>query len=375
MHIFLSKQKNVITFFLFFTLLSIVFILFNISFPHEAFAMSPPQDTDDVIRSFNPDTYIRHELDGKPILKVDKPKCWYQGRSRFSVDYYGRREYQGRDAYGYFHPPQNLDKATQVEPLSSTKAIYDNPYDTSNNPDYQLSDNRTNSNHQEAKCKSGQELDLPKAKNVDYLLVSDKQASVYELDGKVVYKSVNTSYDKDELHFWSTGQCITSDNPVHYYFEPKHITFELDADCYEDTISTNLNSTRFNEAIEFVRNYKVLVDHPNTNNGVLSNINLGVKITRNNIVFLYLKFQEKSRRKILWTIWEKHDSKYESYKHFKRSWDSSTGIWSKIRKDVRENIRSEVEDLLGVKKINKNLKRSVKTEVERLLREKQPFKF
>ena len=73
MHIFLSKQKNVITFFLFFTLLSIVFILFNISFPHEAFAMSPPQDTDDVIRSFNPDTYTRHELDGKPISNVDKP--------------------------------------------------------------------------------------------------------------------------------------------------------------------------------------------------------------------------------------------------------------------------------------------------------------
>jgi hypothetical protein len=42
---------------------------------------------------------------------------------------------------------------------------------------------------------------------------------------------------------------------------------------------------------------------------------------------------------------------------------------------VRENIRSEVEDLLGVKRINKNLKRSVKTEVEKLLREKQPFKY
>jgi hypothetical protein len=35
--------------------------------------MSPPQDTDDIIRSFNPDTYTRHELDGNPISKVDKP--------------------------------------------------------------------------------------------------------------------------------------------------------------------------------------------------------------------------------------------------------------------------------------------------------------
>jgi hypothetical protein len=75
------------------------------------------------------------------------------------------------------------------------------------------------------------------------------------------------------------------------------VTFELDADYYEDTISTSLDSTRFNEAIEFVRNYKVLVDHPAT--GVLSSINLGVKSTKNNIVFIYLKFQEKSRRRIL----------------------------------------------------------------------------
>jgi hypothetical protein len=74
------------------------------------------------------------------------------------------------------------------------------------------------------------------------------------------------------------------------------VIFELDADYYEDTISTNLDSTRFNEAIEFVRNYKVLVNHPAT--GVLSSLNLGVKLSRNNIIFLYLKFQEIGRRKV-----------------------------------------------------------------------------
>lgn len=365
MYIFLLNPKNFKALFLLVIFFSIILIIFNIWFPHEAFAMAPPLDTDDVLRSLNPDSYIRHELDGNPVSKVEKLKCWYQSKSRFSTDYYGNREYQGRDAYGYFHQPQNLDKATQVEPLSSTKTVYDNPYNTSNNPDYQVSDNHANSNHQESK--------LPKAKNVDSLVVSGKQSRVYELDGKAINKSVNTSYDKDELHFWSTGQCITDNNPVHYYFEPKHTTFELDADCYEDTISTGFNSTRFNEAVEFIRNYKVLVDHPK--HGVLSNINLGIGINRNNIIFIYLKFKEIGRRKILWNIWEKHNSKYESYKHFKKSWDSNIGIWSKIRKDIRENIRSEVEDLLGVKKINRNLKRSVKAEVEKLLGEKQPFKY
>lgn len=360
MYIFLLNKKNFKALFLLFIFFSIILIIFNIWFPNEAFAMAPPLDTDDVLRSFNPDSYIRHELDGNPVSKVEKLKYWDQSKSPFTTDYYGHREYIGKDAYGYFHKPQNLDKATQVEPLSSSKIVYENPYNTSKNPDYQVSDNCTSSNSKE-----------PKAKNVDFLVVSSKQSSVYELEGKSVYKSVNTSYDKDELHFWSTGQCITADNPVHYYFEPRHTTFELDADLYEDTISTGLNSTRFNEAVEFVRNYKVLVDHPK--HGVLSNINLGIGINKNNVVFIYLKFKEIGRRKLLWNIWEKHSNKYESYKDFKRTWDSNISIFSKIRKDVRENIRSEVEDLLGVKKINRNLKRSVKAEVEKLLREKQPF--
>lgn len=292
MQIFLLKRNNVITLFLFFTLLSIVFILFNISFPHEAFAMAPPKD-------------------------------WTQ-------DWYGKWEYVGPDPYGYFN------KCTSV----STQQ-YDDI--TSNNAPYHVN----------------------KDQNLRYNPV--------ELDGKTLDKQVCKPEHK-ELNFWVPGQSFRGANTITYELEAsKPVAFELDADYYEDTISTNLDSTHFNEAIEFVRNYKVLVNHPAI--GVLSSINLGVKTSKNNIVFIYLKFQEKSRRKILWTIWEKHNSRYESYKHFKRSWDSNTSIWSKIRKDVRENIRAEVEDLLGVKKINKNLKRSVKTEVERLLREKQPFKF
>ena len=370
MYIFSLKQNNFKALFILFTFLSIILMIFNICFPHEAFAMEP--NIDDVITSFNPDTNNCHELDSKPISNIDKSKCWW-GKKRFAIDYYGHKEYQGRDAYGYYHPPQNLDKATQVEPLSSTKAVYESSINTCNNPDYQVSDNRTNFNHQGSKYKSGQDLHLSKGKKVDLSLVSTKQPSVYELDGKAVYKSVKTSYGRDELHFWSTGQCITSNNPVHYYFEPAHTTFELDADCYEDTISTSLNSTRFNEGVEFVRNYKVLGDHPVTKHGILSNINLGVKTTKTNIISIYIQFKEIGRRKVLWNIWEKHNDRYESYKHFKISWDSNISVFSKIRKDMRENIRSEVEDLLGVKNINKNLKRSVRKEVEKLLRESRPF--
>jgi hypothetical protein len=67
MHIFLLKPNNVKTLFLFFTLLLIVFILLNITFPHEAFAMAPPKDYFTV------------------------------------VDYYGNKEYMGKDSYGYYN--------------------------------------------------------------------------------------------------------------------------------------------------------------------------------------------------------------------------------------------------------------------------------
>jgi hypothetical protein len=164
----------------------------------------------------------------------------------------------GKDAYRYFHQPQNLDKATQVEPLSFTKCVCDNSYNNSNNPDYQLSDNRNNyqisdnrTTYQQSKCKPEQELHLPKGKNVYYLSAPTKQPIVYELD----------------------------------------------ADHYEDTISTSMNFTRFNEAVEFVRNYKVLVDHPK--HGMLSSLSLGINTINNNIVFIYIKIKEIGKRKVL----------------------------------------------------------------------------
>jgi hypothetical protein len=58
-----------------------------------------------------------------------------------------------------------------------------------------------------------------------------------------------------------------------------------------------MNSTRFNKAIEFVRNYKVLVDHPK--HGMLSSLSLGIKTINDNIVFLYIKSKEIGKRKVL----------------------------------------------------------------------------
>jgi hypothetical protein len=61
-----------------FTFLIILFLFFGIFFPHEAFAMEPSQD--------------------------------------IIGDYYGNKEYIGKDPYGYFHNPANTTSAVLVNP-------------------------------------------------------------------------------------------------------------------------------------------------------------------------------------------------------------------------------------------------------------------
>jgi hypothetical protein len=67
------------TLLLIFTFLFFIYIIYFIVFPQEAFCMTPQE----VIRSFDPDTYIRHELDGKPIHGSDKVRYYSYGTDTY----------------------------------------------------------------------------------------------------------------------------------------------------------------------------------------------------------------------------------------------------------------------------------------------------
>lgn len=280
------------------------------------------------------------------VFAMEPDQCWV-------TNYYEGKEYLGPNAYKYFHP----DPAPNIDTIQSNVS---KPYGTCIKDDWYE--------------KNGPQIS--QSTHSTYELYSKP---LYELDGKPVYKSINPSYDRDELHFWTPGQSIRDDIPVHYHFEPKGTTFELDADSYQGSISTYVDSVtwhrRNHNNMEIIKDYCTYVDKFSKNkNSILSKISLCVKTTRNNIIFIYLKCNEVGKRKILWTIWERDRSKYDSYKEFKRSWDSNSSIWSTIKKDIKEEIRAEVEDLLGVKKIKKDIKKTVRGEVEKLLRERQPFR-
>lgn len=63
--------------------ISLILLLFNICFPHEAFAMQPPE-----------------------------PKDWV-------TDYYGNKQYIGPDAYGYFNKPGSSSNNPETETVQS----------------------------------------------------------------------------------------------------------------------------------------------------------------------------------------------------------------------------------------------------------------
>jgi hypothetical protein len=104
--------------------------------------------------------------------------------------------------------------------------------------------------------------------------------------------------------------------------------------------------------MEIIRDYCTYVDNI-SKKSILTKISLCVETTKNNITFIYLKCSGIGKRKILWAVWERNRGKYDSYKEFKRSWDSNSNIWYSIKKDIRKDIRAEVEDLLGIKKLRK----------------------
>jgi hypothetical protein len=97
---------------LLFTIIFCVFLLYNILFPHEVFAMSPPRD--------------------------------------FIEDYYGNKEYTGKDSYGYFNQVLKPKHSSNISGLDNNTTVQkysyqnvNNPYTYTKNPDYNLSSDFT----------------------------------------------------------------------------------------------------------------------------------------------------------------------------------------------------------------------------------------
>jgi hypothetical protein len=167
MHIFLLKQNNFKALFLLFTFFSIILIVFNIYYPHEAFAMAPPKDYFTV------------------------------------VDYYGNKEYMGKDAYGHFN--------CQVKPLD-----IENTYlGKSRNPDYTIPDKPVNytGTSKEVVTKS---TGFSKSGYVK------PNPDSYELDAKPSNHASQYKHEHEEMHYKSKFYGLNNETLDKYVCKPEH---------------------------------------------------------------------------------------------------------------------------------------------------------
>jgi len=83
-----------------------VHIIYFIVFSHEVFAMEP----NEILRSFNPDTYIRHELDGTPIHVSGRVKNYSHSRDYYHLsDRYVPKSLPV-DSHAYYHLDPTQDR-------------------------------------------------------------------------------------------------------------------------------------------------------------------------------------------------------------------------------------------------------------------------
>jgi len=102
----------------------------------------------------------------------------------------------------------------------------------------------------------------------------------------------------------------------------------------------------------------------------------------NNVDSIIVKYKDITKRKFIWTLWEKKSGNYETYLDFKESWDPNRSIWGEIKKRTKRDVQVDVENVLGIHRNVKGLGytprkglgvSNVKTEVDNLVQNKQPF--
>ena len=88
---------------------------------------------------------------------------------------------------------------------------------------------------------------------------------------------------------------------------------------------------------------------PTTKKGLFNKIKLSIKYVGMRLDSVYLKYHNKGKRKLYWTLWEQDKGNYSSYKEFKKDWNPNTEVWKSIRKELKKDLRADVEELLRVR--------------------------
>src|SRR5271169_2569715 len=128
----LFTLNNIRTYLLVIILFLAIHLIYFIVFPQEVFAMQPDEAAR-IMKCFNPDTYIRHELDGTPIYEYDR----YESNRYKNCSYNNRETYHLND--DHYPKIQELDSKPiceidsypncYLDPTSHRYVLYGNPVD------------------------------------------------------------------------------------------------------------------------------------------------------------------------------------------------------------------------------------------------------
>lgn len=66
----------------------------------------------------------------------------------------------------------------------------------------------------------------------------------------------------------------------------------------------------------------------------------------NGIQKVYVKYHDISKRKVMWTLWERGRDKYDTYEEFKAKFNPKSSILKTIVKETRADISKEIHDLI-----------------------------
>lgn len=84
--------------------------------------------------------------------------------------------------------------------------------------------------------------------------------------------------------------------------------------------------------------------------GLFGKIKLGFKSLGFDLRSIYIKYENITRRKLYWTLWECKNDHYTSYDDFKKSWSPDASIWKNIKKELKVSLKNEVESFLDFKR-------------------------
>lgn len=179
---------------------------------------------------------------------------------------------------------------------------------------------------------------LHRVSDGDYLTVPIRSSGY-----KGSYQSVNTG---DSVQSVVNTIPHISDIPSY----PSNEWYNLDWENRQQCIIREMENKLYEMDVQY-KQHEMEVSPKNKK--FIGKVKLGFKYldtklnhVENKLDSIYVKYHDISKRKFVWTVWEKGRGNYESYQDFKLSWDPNKKVWSEIKSAVKSDLRSEIEKLI-----------------------------